>query len=299
MKKESLQSYLLKKILFNITIFPEIDTSKKPEKSLVLSSKNYKLPKYVRYLFGFEEIQGIKNTFELSKENFSNNKIIFYIHGGAYWKQPDYTHFSMLRNLSKLVSTPIILPVYPKAPFYSAVDVFKMLEETYYNVLERKNIEPNNVIFMGDSSGGGLVLSLLQQLRDKNEQLPAMAILLSPWLDINVHYDDMIELQKLDPILTISNLESRGAHFVGKLSTEDSKVSPLLGDLSNLPAIHVFSGTHDILYPNSVRLYNLAVKKGYNITFTEYPKMLHVFQLFPIPEAKKGLRDIVNTIIQV
>lgn len=45
-------------------------------------------------------------------------------------------------------------------------------------------IHPSKIIFNGGSAGGGLVLALLQVLRDVGLPLPAGAVLVSPWTDL-------------------------------------------------------------------------------------------------------------------
>jgi acetyl esterase/lipase len=49
-------------------------------------------------------------------------------------------------------------------------------------MLEDLHIPPSNILFAGDSAGGGLCLALLMYLRDNNYPLPAGAILMSPWV---------------------------------------------------------------------------------------------------------------------
>ena len=45
-------------------------------------------------------------------------------------------------------------------------------------------INPNKIVIGGDSSGGGLVLALLQVIRDAGLPLPAGGVLVSPWCDL-------------------------------------------------------------------------------------------------------------------
>ncbi|KAH8984795.1 Alpha/Beta hydrolase protein [Lactarius hatsudake] len=45
-------------------------------------------------------------------------------------------------------------------------------------------INPNKIVIGGDSSGGGLVLAVLQVIRDAGLPLPAGGVLVSPWCDL-------------------------------------------------------------------------------------------------------------------
>lgn len=45
-------------------------------------------------------------------------------------------------------------------------------------------MKPSHIVVAGDSAGGGLILALLQVLRDASLPLPAGGILVSPWCDL-------------------------------------------------------------------------------------------------------------------
>ena len=46
-------------------------------------------------------------------------------------------------------------------------------------------VKPCHIIVAGDSAGGGIILALLQVLRDSELPLPAGATLISPWCDLS------------------------------------------------------------------------------------------------------------------
>lgn len=47
-------------------------------------------------------------------------------------------------------------------------------------------IPPENIVFAGDSAGGGLCLATMMYLRDEGYPLPSGAILMSPWVDLTM-----------------------------------------------------------------------------------------------------------------
>ena len=67
---------------------------------------------------------------------------------------------------------------------------------------------PGSLIVSGDSAGGGLALALLLSLRDEGQDLPAGAILLSPWLDLGRDRRAVPDLVRQDVILTPDWLEA-------------------------------------------------------------------------------------------
>ena len=72
-------------------------------------------------------------------------------------------------------------------------------------------------------------------------------------------------------------------------------LSPIYGDFSNTTKITSFIGTHDILYPSTIKFDEMLEAQNADIITYVYPKMNHIFMFYPIPEAK----DVINTIINI
>ena len=115
------------------------------------------------------------------------------------------------------------------------------------------------VVLMGDSAGGGMALLLAQRLAEAGRggdqvKQPSSLLLISPWLDVSVSDQRSEALERRDCFLKTSFLQEAGRAFAGPgLSTKDPKVSPLFGSLKGLPPIHVWTSTHDMLLPDSLR----------------------------------------------
>ncbi|ASN05784.1 alpha/beta hydrolase family protein [Virgibacillus necropolis] len=58
----------------------------------------------------------------------------------------------------------------------------------------------------------------------------------------------------------------------------------------------LFVGAHEILLPDARKFKDIAESQGIIINYYEYPKMNHVFLLYPIPEAKKARKEIIKII---
>jgi len=59
----------------------------------------------------------------------------------------------------------------------------------------------------------------------------------------------------------------------------------------------VFTGTHDIINPDTHRLLEKARRLRIPMDLIEKTKMQHVYPLLPIPEAKKALRKMEATLM--
>ncbi len=258
------------------------------------SAKPYVLPPAAARSYTLSAWEGTDDTFVMRNVKGDETYTIFYIHGGSYWSPPKVYHYIMLHYLVQEIGAKAIIPVYPKAPTYTMAQAFPMVLKRYKQLLQKESSQ--NVILMGDSAGAGMALGLLQELRDKNIPLPKKVVLMSPWMDVSMSNSKMKEVQPLDPLLSIGQLRFQGRVFAGDWSTRDPILSPKYADLSGLPPVFIFSGTHDILHCDIEEYEKKAEEKGWPVTLYTYEKMDHVFCAYPIPEARKALKQITEII---
>ena len=143
---------------------------------------------------------------------------------------------------------------------------------------------------MGDSAGGGMTVAIALQLRDRGLAAPSRTVLISRWLDGSLTAPDIPALAAKDHFLAPAGLVAAGELYRGEFPAEDPRVSPINGDFSGLEPITLFSGTHDILHSDAKRFVPLAGEAGVSIDYHEAPGTLHVYPLFPIPEAKRRVK---------
>lgn len=295
--QQSFRSLALEKLLPYVPALPEIKTEQDYQKAFEKSKEGYELPEVVTALYHVHYSQEQNDVLEMNPPIVDSKKqVIFYVHGGGYWEQPTIAHFATIHRLSTELGARVIMPIYPKAPAYNAHDAYDMVLRSYLSLLNEQQVDPAKIIFIGDSAGAGLILALLQRLRDKHLPLPQQAFLLSPWLDITNSNPQMTSIQPVDPMLDISNLKLLGDYYAADIDPRDTLVSPLYGDSAALPPIYVFTGDHDILNADAVKFQQMADKKDWNVTTFYYHAMSHVFSLFPTPEGLDSLKRLVRII---
>ncbi|CAK1359750.1 unnamed protein product [Cercospora beticola] len=129
-----------------------------------------------------EWIEMKKDHQERKREGKQCDRVILYIHGGAYYfGSVDEHRYQMQRHARKLKAR-VLAPRYRLAPQFPFPCGLHDCIATYFYLLE--HFDPSQVLFAGDSAGGGMVLSMLVTLRDQGCPLPAGTILLSPWVDL-------------------------------------------------------------------------------------------------------------------
>lgn len=239
-----------------------------------------------------QTVRGVE-TFFVNREG--GPVTVIYFHGGGYVFQAKYEHIAFVHSIADRSGCKVIFPVYPLAPKYSFEDAYDIMVDFYREVLE--STDPGSILFMGDSAGGGMALSLTMQLRDRGLHLPAKLILISPSLDsaMNNPEIDARDLQNIDPMLTHSFYLASQAWAAGQPLTHPC-VSPMFGDLKGLPPMTLYVGTREMLWPDAQKFRDLAAEQGVELDYREWPGMNHCFCIYPIPEAVESQREIAEMI---
>ncbi|CAI7623445.1 unnamed protein product [Penicillium pancosmium] len=119
---------------------------------------------------------------ENKKSNARNNRIMLYVHGGAYFFGSVDTHRYMMQRHARKLNGRVFAPEYRLAPQFPFPCALQDCLASYLWLL--KHYDSKEIIIAGDSAGGGMALSLMVIMRDQGIPLPAGAILISPWVDL-------------------------------------------------------------------------------------------------------------------
>ncbi|MER5386052.1 alpha/beta hydrolase [Streptomyces sp. NPDC002688] len=209
-----------------------------------------------------------------------------YLHGGAYIHEIIPRHWSLIAKTAVASSTRFTVPIYPVAPLGVAEDVVPAATDLAEEIIAR--VGADRTALLGDSAGGGMAMAVALQLRERGLAAPYRTVLISPWLDVSLTAPDIPALAAKDHFLAPAGLAAAGELYRGELPAEDTRVSPIKGDFSGLGPITLLSGTLDILHSDAKRFVPLARAAGVPVDYYEAPGMIHVFPLFPIPEAKRA-----------
>lgn len=264
------------------------------EECLEKSAQPFVLPAAARKRIGLTELDEFEDTFFMEPKNKTSDNVIFYLHGSNYWYNPSRYHYAFLRRLCNKLGAQLVLPVYPKAPAHTAVEIQQMIIDRYLYLIQQRGIPAENVIFIGDAAGGGLALAILQKLRYLALPMPKQAFLISPWLDITLSNPAVEEIQPLDPVLNAEKLVFKGQKYAGDLDPTHPVVSPIYGDLAGLPKLTVFAGSREIFCADVQKLGEIAEERDLDIDVHIYTNQMHFFVGLPIPEGEEAINLIAS-----
>ncbi|KAI9999105.1 hypothetical protein PInf_003791 [Phytophthora infestans] len=201
--------------------------------------------------------------------------VVIHYHGGGFaMSHPlqdvelaNQTH-TMLKQILKEkfhlgVSVDVLLANYrksPEHPFPTPDDDCLMM---YQYVLKHKNIDPNHVLFSGDSAGAKMSLFNCMRMRDSNNstQLPLGCLLYSPSVDFEEKGGDEKSPFCIMPAKFVNNVHQT---YLAKVTDPEErlKVSPINRDLRNLPPMFVQYGTLERFYEQGKRIIAKAKEQG-------------------------------------
>lgn len=220
-------------------------------------------------------------------------RVILYLHGGGYVLGGCATHRNIAARLAVSAEARAIVPEYRLAPehrFPAAIEDCVAA----YEALLRQGIAPSSLVVAGDSAGGGLVAALLLSLRDTHRPLPALAVHISPWVDLTLSGESYRSRADLDPIERVVPLRRMVECYLGGADPTAPLASPAFGDLGGLPPLLIQAGDHEVLLDDAVRLARKARAAAVDVELQTWPEMWHGWHLSSpvLPEANEAIAQI-------
>jgi acetyl esterase/lipase len=216
---------------------------------------------------------------------------VLLLHGGGYVMGSAFGYRHLAGALALAADACVIVPDYrlaPEHPFPAAVEDSV---RAYLWMLD-SGIPADQIVLAGDSAGGGLALSVQTTLKRQDLPLPGGTMLLCPAVDLS--YDEDIELPtEPQPAISVAQLRSFAAAYLGDTSPYDDVVNALRADLTGHPPMLIQAGTGDVLGKDAHRLTEHATGYGVEVQFELYPVTTHDFHVFWsfLPEAADALEQ--------
>lgn len=225
----------------------------------------------------------------VTPEHANEKKVLLYFHGGGYTTGSINTHRALVSQIIKGAGIKALMIEYRLAPEHKYPCAVEDAAMAYQWLLDN-GYSANDICFGGDSAGGGLTLATLLYVRDKGMPLPKCAIALSPWTDHTLSGRTYVTNKDIDPMLVAEGFPVWSKHYTGDEDPQNPYISPLFGDLHDLPPVYIQVGEEEMLLDDSLRFAEKAKAAGVDITIDVYAGMFHVFNAFwlALSTAKKA-----------
>ena len=220
-------------------------------------------------------------------------RAVLYLHGGGYVIGSINTHRRLAYDISAASGARVLVIDYrlaPEHPFPAAVeDAAKA-----WRWLLQQGFAAHRLAIAGDSAGGGLTLATLVNLRDQKLGLPACAVAISPWVDLEVVGNSITTRAAQDPMVQKDGLLWMAGLYLNGKNAKTPLAAPLHADLKGLPPILIQVGTAETLLDDSTRIAEKLHAAGVDVRLAMWPNMLHVFPLFApiLSDGRDGCLEI-------
>lgn len=226
----------------------------------------------------------------------AQDRVLLCSHGGGYVTGSMYTHRKMYAHLAKATGCRALIVHYGRAPENPHPGPVNDMADAYAWLLDQ-GIAPRHVALAGDSAGGGLAITTILRAREQGRPLPAAAMPLSPWLDMEAGGESFVTNRDRDVLVKREVIQAMAGTFLGEAGDrKDPLANPLHADLRGLPPVYIQVGGFEALLDDSRALAEALRKVGVEVKLEEFPEMQHVFQFLAgaAPEADEAIHRLAS-----
>lgn len=223
----------------------------------------------------------------------STDRIILYLHGGGFAMGSCQTYRRLAADIAAAANGRVLSIDYrlaPEHPYPAALEDTLTAYRWLINTLE---FLPSQVAIAGDSAGGNLALAALVSLKDGGDELPASAILISPYCDQTQTSSTITTHAAVDPMISPQLLDTVTRWYAGDTDLKQPLISPLYADLSALPALLIHVGAAEVLLDDALQLARKVGLANGAVELKVWQDMIHCFHLFA-PQLAEGRQAIAE-----
>ena len=221
----------------------------------------------------------------------SSPATVLFLHGGGHVAGSAFGYRHLAAAIALAARAPALVIDYRLAPEHpypaavqDAVNAYLWLRDT--------GGDEGRIVVAGDSSAGGLVMSLLLALRERDLPEPAGAALLCPWVDLTGRTQ---RPPQDSPLVFSPEMAHRLAQaYLAGHPADDPLLSPLQTSLAGLPPLLIQAASGDAVLQEAQLLARHATQCGVDASITVYPVPTHDFHVFWsfLPEARDAIDQL-------
>lgn len=231
---------------------------------------------------------------------------VLYIHGGGFVVGSPKSHRAITSKFARITGCAVLAIDYRLMPEHHYRDCIEDCRTAYRWILENGPDGPGEIERLyvgGDSAGGNLTLSLAAWIRDRGLRAPEAVVAMSPLTDVTfsgasvvANLDSDIMLKPfLKPLTKLPQfVKSWYVFWTYRVRPSNPVVSPLLGDLSDLPPTLVQASEAEMLLDDARRYVCKAHASGSPARLQTWSDMVHIWQIFDavLPQAVEAWDEI-------
>lgn len=221
------------------------------------------------------------------------DKFLYYIHGGGFvLGEPAWGYYYAVET-ARQCGRNIIAVDYRLAPEHP----FPAGPEDCiagYQWMLQSGIAPQNIIFLGESSGGNLILSVAAACRLRNIPLPAALCPISPVVDLHFGFPSYKSRGSRECVLALNQAEEVQMTYIKGGNLSDPLASPYYADCGGFSPTFLVVSTEEMLFDDSVKMHEKLLRAGVDSRLKVWEGMWHTFCMMDLPESREVIQDLAS-----
>ncbi|MCD8337841.1 MAG: alpha/beta hydrolase [Lachnospiraceae bacterium] len=259
--------------------------------------RDFQIPTRKQFRYTEKTILGQYSCLKIETQSMPSKRALLFFFGGGHILGPDDGDVKLAEKFGKASGRDVWFPYYPLCTDHCVKETFEMAYETYRQML--REYAPENIAFIGFSSGAVLALGVCLHNNVQPEPLPMPGLIIAsspgsvPFS--NEERKKMAELSPKDILVdavfmtTVRKIMEHGE------SVPDYMLSGVQGDFTNFPMTHFYYGSHEVLYAEAPYFAKAFEKYGAPCAFHIGKGLCHCYPSFDFyPEGKQAQEEIIG-----
>ena len=214
----------------------------------------------------------------------------------------DKGDIGLSRKIACKTEADVWFPYYPLCHEHDMLENVQMIYECYVKMLQL--YKPENIVFLGFSSGGALMLDLITYINELNDSgsnmpMPGLLIPISPG-SVPVNQKERVYLQKLDSrdfMIPASYMGLAKEIMCCGHDVPEKYLATAHGDFRNAPMTHFYYGSAETLYAFAPSYAESYRKAGAKCMIHVGKGMHHCYAMqYFIPGCKPAFDEVIHLI---
>lgn len=247
-------------------------------------------------------IQGQYHCIEVDIEKKRRDKAILFVFGGGMILGSDKGDVGLSRKIAETTNSDVWFPYYPLCHEHDILENVRMIFECYEKMLTF--YKPENIVFLGFSSGGALILDLITCINELNDNgrnipMPGMLIPISPGsVPVTDAEKTAIKaLDKRDIMIPAAYMYTAREIMCHGKEIPEKYLATAHGDFRGAPMTHFYYGSAETLYAFAPSYAESYRKAGAKCVIHVGKGMHHCYALqYFIPGCKPAFNEVMELI---
>lgn len=233
----------------------------------------------------------------VEKDGNPTDRIVLYIHGGGFVTGCSEARRGFTGHVAGKLGFNLVSIDYRLAPEHPFPAGAEDCLAAYRALLDYFPSE--KIVLLGESAGGNLVLSLLVQIKREGLPFPAASFAIAPTVQYDRELPSYRDNLPTDCIVTNLTDEVCDVYLRSRDGAvlKDPVAAPYYGDYYGCTPVVLWASTTEVLYDDSVLMFDRLKAQGITTKLYLRRGMLHTWLIIPaLPESKRDLKILEEDI---